>query len=784
MIGKRESIVFQNSIWDLHIHTCMCPKASSEFAGMPVDKYIDGLIGIFKDYQDLKMISFTDHNKINTEVYKAFSDKKTGINLLIGIEVDVFLSVEDQKANKYKHVIFYFDNTKFDLDKHANKINEKLNCKAILLFDFLNFLITDIKVPFLISPHFLKQGKRGVDYDWDEEATKKNIDKYIDQMCCFWEASNNSNIQRAIDLLKEFDKGDRVSVISFSDSNNYRKLKDYLDNPCQYFNSLPTFNGLRLAGTDCRRISFVKKQFTKDDMALCLGKIKQGENNFIYLSPGLNSIVGGRGSGKSLLLDGIAKYLDEEKVQNIFGNSSNDRIGYLNNLDYIVYDMNGNDLGTHDFKFDYFNQGYAQELFKKNNDLVSTEYFKDRFTALKKFNVDQIKSSILNEITCDSEEIIDVKNITSLDQKIVCIDDEREIKLGAKGPKAKELCYNDFEKQMDYLSKKSFIPAELNTNSKIISAKKDLLRTIYEETYKYNTNAIKSNSKYLIIDHYKSILKEHSDKKKDKEETIEQLKNQLKNNFLKINHRVKLMNKYLAASSKNFDDLDKNSSSGFGNRVFIFQRRLICQNLLDYLYNIFNMYFDAAKLKTYGINKKDNKDLFMLIEKYCYHCEEVILDSKSTNDLDDELEQLLSYKIEVIDQILVKDGEQKAIDLSCVSPGTRANFLLEYIVFNKSNTPLLIDQPEDNIDNETIFNQLTNWFSNLKKKRQVIVVTHDANIVVNSDSENVITCNQAANDTFDYKCGALEYGKTLDDVSMLLDGGREAIERRLLKYGE
>ncbi len=194
MIGKRESIVFQNSIWDLHIHTCMCPKASSEFAGMPVDKYIDGLIGIFKDYQDLKMISFTDHNKINTEVYKAFSDKKTGINLLIGIEVDVFLSVEDQKANKYKHVIFYFDNTKFDLDKHANKINEKLNCKAILLFDFLNFLITDIKVPFLISPHFLKQGKRGVDYDWDEEATKKNIDKYIDQMCCFWEASNNSNI--------------------------------------------------------------------------------------------------------------------------------------------------------------------------------------------------------------------------------------------------------------------------------------------------------------------------------------------------------------------------------------------------------------------------------------------------------------------------------------------------------------------------------------------------------------------------------------------------------------
>ena len=304
--------------------------------------------------------------------------------------------------------------------------------------------------------------------------------------------------------------------------------------------------------------------------------------------------------------------------------------------------MNGNDLGTHDFKFDYFNQGYAQELFKKNNDLVSTEYFKDRFIALKKFNVDQVKSSILNEITCENEDIIDVENITSLDQKIVCIEDEREIKLGSKGPKVKELCYNDFEKQMDYLSKKAFVPAELNTNSKIISAKKDLLKTIYEETYKYNRSAIRSNSKYFIIDRYKAILKEHSNKKKDKEDTIEQLKNQLKNDFSKINHRVKLMNKYLVALSKNFDDSDENSSSGFGNRIFIFQRRLVCQNLLDYLYNIFNIYFDAAKLKTYGINKKDKRELFKLIKLYCYHCEEVILDSKSMTDLDNELEQLLS----------------------------------------------------------------------------------------------------------------------------------------------
>ena len=119
-----------------------------------------------------------------------------------------------------------------------------------------------------------------------------------------------------------------------------------------------------------------------------------------------------------------------------------------------------------------------------------------------------------------------------------------------------------------------------------------------------------------------------------------------------------------------------------------------------------------------------------------------------------------------------------------MSPGTRANYLLEYIAFNETEKPLLIDQPEDNIDNSTIYNQLTKWFRSLKMKRQVIVVTHDANVVVNSDSENVIICNQIQDNQFTYSYGALEYGDNLDKVSKILDGGKEAIERRLLKYGE
>lgn len=53
----------------------------------------------------------------------------------------------------------------------------------------------------------------------------------------------------------------------------------------------------------------------------------------------------------------------------------------------------------------------------------------------------------------------------------------------------------------------------------------------------------------------------------------------------------------------------------------------------------------------------------------------------------------------------------------------------------KTKIPLLIDQPEDNVDSQTIYSKIRSWFMGLKQSRQVIVVTHDANIVINADAE-------------------------------------------------
>ena len=102
-------------------------------------------------------------------------------------------------------------------------------------------------------------------------------------------------------------------------------------------------------------------------------------------------------------------------------------------------------------------------------------------------------------------------------------------------------------------------------------------------------------------------------------------------------------------------------------------------------------------------------------------------------------------------------------------------------------SPFVFDQPEDDLDNSFIMGQLVPLFKIIKKYRQVIIVTHNANLVVNSDAEQVIV---AANngELVSYTAGALEDGdvrtggiKSL--VCSILEGGHTAFEQRERKYG-
>jgi hypothetical protein len=114
--------------------------------------------------------------------------------------------------------------------------------------------------------------------------------------------------------------------------------------------------------------------------------------------------------------------------------------------------------------------------------------------------------------------------------------------------------------------------------------------------------------------------------------------------------------------------------------------------------------------------------------------------------------------------------------------------LLLYLAIDRSDRrPLLIDQPEENLDPKSVFEDLVPQFREARKRRQVIIVTHNANLVVNTDADQVIVASSTPNPggglpTIAYESGSLENPKIRDAVCDILEGGKRAFLERERRY--
>jgi ATPase subunit of ABC transporter with duplicated ATPase domains len=126
-----------------------------------------------------------------------------------------------------------------------------------------------------------------------------------------------------------------------------------------------------------------------------------------------------------------------------------------------------------------------------------------------------------------------------------------------------------------------------------------------------------------------------------------------------------------------------------------------------------------------------------------------------------------------------------AVDIRKLSPGTRGIvLLLLYLALDDADDrPLIIDQPEENLDPKSIFDELVSLFLEAKTKRQVIMVTHNANLVVNTDADQVIIAQAQVIEAgqlpeITYTSGGLERADIREAVCNILEGGEEAFRER------
>ncbi len=777
-----DKILRKPNIWDLHIHTPLGTPTKKNYGGVSAEEFVDEIIKIYEAAdKKIGMISFTDHNRINAEAYQVFQ-QKSNIVIIPGIEVDVYLTENDKSS---KHIIFYFEEIELDNIYDLKKlIEEYIDENTKVYFEpFVMHLIYN-KKKFAVSPHAFKQDKRGIDFDWfDEVSADKGTNEFSGLFFPFWEAGGKSDICKAIEFLNEQygEEENMQAIIAFSDSADYEKLRRYIENPHQYFLCLNSFKGLLLAGSDKSRIIYeyedrpqsnpsekIKRVIISDD----LKRLKKNNRIELELSDRLNVIVGGRGKGKSALLDAIVYKIDEKKIENT------GRAAFVKKFDIQIINFNNVSLSS-DTNIVYFSQSYINKLFDGNSQEKLESFFKKQFSDIDtiSYGISDIKMTIEK-----SKEVSSIDDLNVADDlKNLIYIGRKSANLSVKSKNAKKISISVEGEGYD-----KYIRGLLPNNDKIWDEQlnaifKQFVNQLVENIVRYNYDILFANQfPKLMKKKIDAQKKKRSSEDKKKGESKERIEQKLRFLYNKELERIRQINKlYEIDINRTEVNIQYSEYSGEKNNRFFFVSVSNKEHPVEY----------AKRLIVESVNKSmkkgfDKKRIDEIFREYATTDE---LSGKTKDSITfielirkiSDLEELRADKI----QRIIYKSEEEYIDLHNTSPGTQTNAVMEFILHTDSTAPLFIDQPEDNIDNEARYAQLTRWVRTQKYKRQIILVTHDANIVINGDAECVIIANHTS-DKFSYEYGALEYGDILDKAAVILDGGKTAIHRRIEKYGE
>lgn len=382
---------------------------------------------------------------------------------------------------------------------------------------------------------------------------------------------------------------------------------------------------------------------------------------------------------------------------------------------------------------------------------------------------------------------------------------------------------SEFEKI--FLHLESLIP-ELNsfikfTETKSVGEGKSVF--IYDNVFKslLDANSTKKQKNEKDLEPYRKNA-EVEKNIKSLEISIEEDRKNL-NSIIQINKEIETYNIELINEKNKLFDLYKKSYREYINIVQNLKERvkvlekdgLIIKGLVKFNFPKFRN--NMLEISHGGSKTYKKWDIFeeSFSALHNYDVKKFINDIKEVFVSIDEGEYALLSKIDKAHAIknLLDDYffdyweiEYKGDKLGKMSTGKASFVILMMIVgLSESKSPILINQPEDNLDNRSVSNDLVEYLKEKKKERQIILVTHNPNIVVNADAENIIVANQKGQNIddkggspyqFDYINGALENSflnnKNTDllksmgireHIADIVEGGKEAFKKREEKYG-
>lgn len=762
---------------DLHIHT-------SEDADKLNKNYnVDLLVDKVKEFSRVAtsdiMLSLTDHNVINKEAYTKLLSIN-GINVILGVELHI--RNYDRCLPYHCHMFFDIDQNKIldNIDSINKVLNHLYPKKMVNKLDDIPKL-EDIsksfdKYEYVMLPHggqshntFDKSFPKDKDVKFDT-ALERNI--YYNQFDGFTSRSNQK-VEETENYFRKLGINSFINLITCTDNYNPRKYPESKSSEADEFvptwiNSKPTFQGLRLALSERTRLFYQNEQpkFSNDYIKHIVLKNDKIDID-VHLTPGLNVVIGGSSSGKTLFMDSIF-----HKLKNDFSNDN----AYLK---YGVQELSvDNPAGNLPH---YINQNYIIKIIDENSDDGIENIDIIRETFLSDDEVDKLATQQLNQLHETIKELFN--SINKIEQLQITIKSLKHFpRLISKSERRK----NYFETWIPNESvQSSLLISEADINA--ISSAFEKIRTIAKNNPFIDEAEIEKN--------LNSIQKEFETAKKKKECSDDVLS---------------IINDYKIKFDK--EEEKSNSQSVKNNKEFLKLKK----DISDYVTNINTFHFAVEKFKNFSF-QYDTKPIIsnghkLSIENRFELNEEIILDAinsilpkaNKVNSLEmlepeslfkdkiDGRKKGTSYGNEVYEKIQKQNKKTYKIitkeqrDFKSLSPGWKTAVILDLILgYSSDNAPIFIDQPEDNLATSYINRDLVDAIKKCKKQKQVLIISHNATIPMLADAQNIVLCRNE-DDKIVIRSGAMEEkidGKNvIDYIAEITDGGKASVKKRVKKY--
>lgn len=772
---------------DLHIHSYISSSKDGKKVAQNTLENLPILINKLNE-NSVNICAITDHDAFSNELYVALKAEEESSGSIKKVLPGVEFSVRFMGSNGEEtvHIVTIFD------DSDANKIQciETIlkskrpdACGSYSEETFLSIL-REINVDTILIAH--QKNTLSSKTTRKNDANSLGEDKFLELVYSdYFEAYEFKNRRNEIinkSYLVNTGLEEDIRFVTGTDCHDWTAYPretssdTIVEFPYTYAKCLPTFKGLVMAVTDHLRLKRVDSFFSVDKFTLDTIRLSIGtQEDVVPLSKGINVIIGDNSIGKSMLLHAITGF-EKEKEKRLPNGVKNGYKAYIKKNDLKIDKQIDR---TQLFAFDM--QGEVRSKFEENT--LNTSEF------LSKYFPKDINSTVYRQL-------VD----TEIDRMIDYL--EKKFKLDAEIKKLSVFtipCIEDSAESLTF--EKNLRRSKSKTDS--FREIRDAIDAILLGYQKLFACKIEADEKDILNAHIEAL---HIIQKK-----YEQLIQSIERNNNRIEKVANAIDKVYVRHNRSITDAQKRRSAFSDNTVALTERIIEIQrqrkNLETYFPNLeekqiepncnqIHEYGFISKLSVDTINTDYVKHLIQSVLKSGRSVDWGDITEKELSDIllrYDGKESVLQFFKNAIQQIVDQDFKPKhsiicqGMDKSEeVSAGLDAKMYFDILSYETTQDGIyIIDQPEDNVSQPAIKSYLLACFKNMGENRQVIIVTHNPQFIVNLDIDNLIFIHKE-NGKLQIQSGALEYVcpeySVLKIVEDNIDGGLDSIQKRWKRY--